>query len=70
MVAPLTKRSGATAFIGLGVYTFVSGHAQMKRNHREIIMKSGRMMFAMRRGGITLTSAGLILLGGYRLLVV
>lgn len=59
--------TGAGAFTGLGVYTYLSGNAQLNANRAEILKKGGQMSFALRRGGIGATAIGLIALGFYRL---
>lgn len=58
---------GSSAFIGLGTYTFFSGHAQL-RQQEAIIRKSGsRFGMRIRRGGITGIAAVLLGMGLYRL---
>lgn len=57
--------SGATAFIGLGGYTYWSGHRQLTQREAEIVSKGGLNMSA-RRLGITGTAAMLVSVGLYR----
>ncbi|KIW07612.1 uncharacterized protein PV09_01562 [Verruconis gallopava] len=59
---------GSGAFAGLGVYTWISGHAQLRQQKAEILKKGGAMSFQLRRAGISGTAVGLIGLGLYRLL--
>jgi hypothetical protein len=58
---------GATAFIGLGTYSYFSGHAQLKQQQAQIL-KSGSM-FGMksRQAGITGMAVTLVGMGLYRL---
>ncbi|KAF2634723.1 hypothetical protein P280DRAFT_474421 [Massarina eburnea CBS 473.64] len=57
---------GSGAFIGLGTYTYISGHAQL-RAQEAAIRKSGSMFgMASRRAGMTGTAAALVGLGVYR----
>ncbi|KAF2729175.1 hypothetical protein EJ04DRAFT_476026 [Polyplosphaeria fusca] len=57
---------GAGVFIGLGTYTYMSGHSQLKKQEA-IIRKSGSMFgMASRRFGITSMAAGLVGMGLYR----
>ncbi|KAF2686153.1 hypothetical protein K458DRAFT_208805 [Lentithecium fluviatile CBS 122367] len=57
---------GTGAFVGLGAYTYVSGHAQLKA--QEAVIRRSKSMFGMksRRAAITGTAAGLVGLGVYR----
>lgn len=58
--------SGASAFVGLGTYTYWSGHRTLNAN-KSIIDKSRGVNLAARRLGITGTAAALVGLGIYRL---
>ncbi|KAF1979325.1 hypothetical protein BU23DRAFT_549330 [Bimuria novae-zelandiae CBS 107.79] len=57
---------GSSAFIGLGAYTYTSGHSQLKA--QEAVIKRSKSMFGMasRRAAITGTSALLVGAGVYR----
>ncbi|KAF1999728.1 hypothetical protein P154DRAFT_436347 [Amniculicola lignicola CBS 123094] len=57
---------GTGAFIGLGAYTYISGHAQL-RKQEALIRKSGSA-FGMRSRGAALTGTAVICcgLGVYR----
>ncbi|KAF2249233.1 hypothetical protein BU26DRAFT_564892 [Trematosphaeria pertusa] len=57
---------GSAAFIGLGAYTYVSGHSQLKA--QEAAIRQSKTMFGMasRRAGITGTAAVMVGLGIYR----
>ncbi|GAB7341366.1 hypothetical protein MBLNU457_7625t1 [Dothideomycetes sp. NU457] len=56
---------GATAFLGLGGYTYWSGHRQLTQREAMIVSKGGINM-AARRLGITGTAAVLAGIGLYR----
>lgn len=62
----LTVAVGSGAFIGLGTYTYFSGHSQLKA--QEAVIKKSKSMFGMasRRFAITGTSAAMVGLGVYR----
>lgn len=62
----LTIGTGSAAFIGLGTYTYVSGHSQLKA--QEAVIQKSKSMFglASRRAGVTGTAAVLVGLGIYR----
>ncbi|KAJ4361780.1 hypothetical protein N0V83_010720 [Neocucurbitaria cava] len=57
---------GSATFIGLGAFTYVSGHSQITAN--EATIRASRSMFGMgsRRAAITGTSAVMVGLGVYR----
>lgn len=57
---------GSGAFIGLGAYTYMSGHSQLKA--QEAVIKSSKSMFGMpsRRAAITGTATALVGAGVYR----
>jgi hypothetical protein len=57
---------GAGAFIGLGVYSYITGHSQLRAAEKEIL-KSGKWIgMRTRRAGITGMAATLVGLGLYR----
>lgn len=57
---------GSATFVGLGAFTYVSGHSQLKG--QEAIIRQSKSMFGMasRRAAITTTSAVFVGLGVYR----
>ncbi|KAF9741786.1 hypothetical protein PMIN06_006226 [Paraphaeosphaeria minitans] len=57
---------GSGAFIGLGAYTYMSGHSQLKA--QEAAIKQSKSMFGMasRRAAITGTATALVGAGVYR----
>ncbi|KAF2274955.1 uncharacterized protein EI97DRAFT_434523 [Westerdykella ornata] len=57
---------GSAAFIGLGIYTYVSGHSQLKAQESVIKASGSRFGMAPRRVGLTGMAAGLVGLGVYR----
>jgi hypothetical protein len=57
---------GSGAFIGLGVYTYMSGHSQLKKQESVILRSKSMFGMGSRRMSITGMSAGLIGLGIYR----
>lgn len=61
----LRHLSGASAFIGLGAYTYWSGHRQLRLNEKQIL-NAGKVGMAARSMGITGLAATLIGLGAYR----
>lgn len=60
--------SGASAFIGLGAYTYWSGHRQLRLNEQQII-NAGKVNMAARRLGITGLALSLGGIGLYRAFV-
>lgn len=59
--------TGAGAFIGLGIYSYVSGQAQLRKQEAKIL-KSGKLLgFQTRQAGITGLAMTLVGLGVYRL---
>jgi hypothetical protein len=62
----LTLYSGSATFVGLGAFTYVSGHSQLKA--QEAVIRQSKSMFGMgtRRAAITTTSAVFVGLGVYR----
>jgi hypothetical protein len=59
--------TGAAAFIGLGAYSYFSGHAQLRQQEAKIL-KSGTMFgIRSRQMGITGIAMSLVGLGLYRL---
>ena len=57
--------TGASAFAGLGAYTYWSGHRQLRLNEQQIV-KAGRINMAARSMGITGLAITLIGVGAYR----
>ena len=57
---------GSGAFLGLGAYSYISGHSQLKA--QEAVIKRSKSMFGMasRRAAITGTSVALVGAGVYR----
>jgi len=57
---------GSATFLGLGAFTYVSGHSQIKAN--EAAIRASKSMFGMRSRGIAITgtSAVMVGLGVYR----
>ncbi|KAF3040734.1 hypothetical protein E8E12_008235 [Didymella heteroderae] len=62
----LTWLAGSATFVGLGAFTYVSGHSQLKA--QEAAIRQSKSMFGMgsRRAAITTTSAVFVGLGVYR----
>jgi dipeptide/tripeptide permease len=59
--------SGATAFIGLGGYSYFSGHAQLKAQEAKILKSKSIFGLKSRQAGITSIALSLIGLGVWRL---
>lgn len=57
---------GSGAFLGLGAYTYISGHSQLKA--QEAVIKRSKSMFGMasRTAAITGTATALVGAGVYR----
>ncbi|KAF2824893.1 hypothetical protein CC86DRAFT_296017 [Ophiobolus disseminans] len=57
---------GSATFIGLGAFTYVSGHSQLTAN--EAAVRASKSMFGMgsRRAAITSTASVMVGLGVYR----
>ncbi|KAF2024961.1 hypothetical protein EK21DRAFT_104324 [Setomelanomma holmii] len=57
---------GSATFIGLGAFTYVSGHSQLQAN--EAAVRASKSMFGMvsRRAAITSTASVMVGLGVYR----
>ncbi|KAF1360956.1 hypothetical protein EJ07DRAFT_114832 [Lizonia empirigonia] len=57
---------GSATFVGLGAFTHVSGHSQLKA--QEAVIRQSKSVFGMasRRAAITTTSAVFVGLGVYR----
>lgn len=58
--------SGSATFVGLGAFTYVSGHSQLKSN--EATIRASKSIFGMRsrRAAITSTASIMVGLGVYR----
>ena len=59
-------RTGSAAFIGLGAYTYISGHSQLKAQEAAILKSKSMFGMASRRAGLTGTAAVMVGLGVYR----
>ncbi|KAF1919200.1 hypothetical protein BDU57DRAFT_512148 [Ampelomyces quisqualis] len=57
---------GSATFVGLGAFTYVSGHSQLKAN--EATVRASKSLFGMRsrRAAITSTASVMVGLGVYR----
>lgn len=62
----LTVSTGSATFVGLGAFTYVSGHSQLRA--QESVIRQSKSLFGMgsRRAAITGTSAVFVGLGVYR----
>ncbi|KAE9987094.1 hypothetical protein EG328_003876 [Venturia inaequalis] len=58
---------GATTFIGLGGFTYYTGHAQLRQSEAIILKSGSKMGMAPRRGAITIMSIAMAAIGAYRL---
>jgi hypothetical protein len=63
----LTHPSGATTFVGLGGFTYFTGHRQLRQQQATILKSGSRLGMAPRRAGITVMSIGMAGIGIYRL---
>lgn len=63
----LTHLSGATTFVGLGGFTYFTGHRQLRQQQATILKSGSRLGMAPRRAGITIMSMGMAGIGIYRL---
>lgn len=61
------KVMGGTAFIGLGAYSYFSGHHQLKAQQAKILKSKSIIGFKGRQAGITGTALALVGLGVWRL---
>jgi len=59
--------TGAAAFIGLGAYSYFSGHAQLRQQEAKILKSGTRLGIKGRQMGITGIAMSLVGLGLYRL---
>ena len=57
---------GSAAFIGLGGYSYWSGHRDLTKREGEILRSASKIGLPARRMGVTFTSAVLVGLGLYR----
>ncbi|KAF2202391.1 hypothetical protein GQ43DRAFT_413753 [Delitschia confertaspora ATCC 74209] len=57
---------GTGAFLGLGVFTYVSGHRQLREQEAIIRQSKGIFGMAARRAGITGLAATMMGVGAYR----
>lgn len=58
--------TGAAAFIGLGAYSYFSGHAQLRQQEAKILKSGKRLGMKSRQMGITGIAMSLVGLGLYR----
>lgn len=58
---------GATTFVGLGGFTYYTGHAQLRQSEAMILKSGSKLGMAPRRAGITAMSIGMAAIGLYRL---
>lgn len=58
---------GATAFIGLGTYSYFSGHAQLKANEAQILKSKSLFGMKSRQAGISTIALTLVGMGIWRL---
>ncbi|KAK2806794.1 hypothetical protein FQN50_005656 [Emmonsiellopsis sp. PD_5] len=62
------KITGSFAFIGLGVYSFVTGMGNLKQQEKAILKSSSKYRMGSRRLGIATISATLVGMGVWRAL--
>lgn len=67
--SPLThaRTPGASAFIGLGIYSYLSGHSQLRQERARILASKSLLGLRARKASITGLAATLVGLGVYRL---
>jgi len=58
---------GAAAFIGLGGYTYFSGHAQLKAQQAKILQSKSMFGMKSRQAGITSIALALAGMGFWRM---
>jgi hypothetical protein len=58
---------GAATFVGLGGFTYFSGHHQLRQQQATILKSGSRLGMVPRRAGITIMSVGMVGIGLYRL---
>jgi hypothetical protein len=63
----LTVRLGAVAFMGLGAYSYVSGHSQLKAQQAKILQSKSIFGIKSRQAGITGIAFTLAGMGFWRL---
>jgi hypothetical protein len=63
----ISVSTGAATFVGLGGFTYFSGHHQLRQQQAAILKSGSRMGMAPRRAGITFMSIGMVGIGLYRL---
>ncbi|CCU78317.1 hypothetical protein BGHDH14_bgh00223 [Blumeria hordei DH14] len=59
--------TGATALFGLGVYSYFSGHAQIRAQETKILQSKSRFGIKSRQAGITTIALTLAGMGFWRL---
>ncbi|KIN06604.1 hypothetical protein OIDMADRAFT_111920 [Oidiodendron maius Zn] len=59
--------TGAAAFIGLGTYSYFSGHAQLKAQQAKIMQSKSMFGIKSRQAGITTIALSLVGMGVWRL---
>lgn len=57
---------GSAVFVGLGAYTYISGHSQLKAQEAAILKSKSMFGMASRRAGLTGTAAVMVGIGAYR----
>lgn len=57
---------GSAAFIGLGAYTYMSGHSQLKAQEAVILRSKSIFGMRSRKAGLTGMAIGLMGVGAYR----
>lgn len=62
-------KTGATAFTGLGIYTYLSGHRQIRQMSGNELREASKLNLLLRRSGINGVALALVGAGLYRLLV-
>src|ERR1700712_1999048 len=60
VVELISISTGAATFVGLGGFTYFSGHHQLRQQQAAILKSGSRMGMAPRRVGITFMSIGMV----------
>lgn len=60
------RATGAAAFIGLGAYSYWSGHKQLREQQAKILASKSMFGMKSRQAGITGIAAALVCAGLYR----
>jgi len=64
----VTSNTGASAFIGLGAYSYFSGKHQLRLQQTAILKSKSRFGLQSRQAGITTIAAAFVGMGIWRLL--